>query len=155
MDNEKLAFIAGGFLPLLQNLPAGASGNWGKMNGQQMVEHVTGFFAVSTGKIKFPLVTPIEQLPKFKAFLYSDKAFRENTVAPMLPETPLPVRFSTMDGSLAALDKEVKNFIEQFSSNDQLIRMHPVFGDLNFEEWVLLHHKHVTHHLKQFGLIVV
>jgi hypothetical protein len=31
--------------------------------------------------------------------------------------------------------------------------LHPAFGDLNFTEWVQLHHKHVTHHLKQFGLI--
>jgi len=31
--------------------------------------------------------------------------------------------------------------------------LHPVFGELNFEEWILLHYKHVTHHLKQFGLI--
>ncbi|TXH28993.1 MAG: DUF1569 domain-containing protein, partial [Cyclobacteriaceae bacterium] len=30
---------------------------------------------------------------------------------------------------------------------------HPVFGALNFDEWILLHYKHVTHHSRQFGLI--
>lgn len=29
----------------------------------------------------------------------------------------------------------------------------PVLGDLNFEEWIMLHYKHVMHHAKQFGLI--
>jgi hypothetical protein len=30
---------------------------------------------------------------------------------------------------------------------------HPVFGPLNFNEWILLHHKHMTHHARQFGLM--
>lgn len=153
MDKDKLVFITTGFMPLLINLPANTKGHWGKMNAQQMVEHVTGFFAISTGKIKFPLVTPVENLPKMRAFLYSDKPFRENTVAPVLPEEPLPVRFADMELSIAALDKEIKLFVKHFTEDDALIRMHPVFGELNFEEWVLLHHKHVTHHARQFGLL--
>jgi len=99
------------------------------------------------------LVTPEEQLPKFKAFLYSDKEFRENTKAPVLPEEPSPVRFATMPESINDLDNDVQSFIHLFSNNDQLKTMHPVFGELNYEEWVLLHYKHVTHHLRQFGLM--
>ena len=38
-----------------------------------------------------------------------------------------------------------------FKNNPAAKTSHPVFGDLDFEEWVLLHYKHVTHHLKQFG----
>ena len=41
MNIDKLNFVASGFLPLLNNLDAGAKGKWGKMNGQQMVEHLT------------------------------------------------------------------------------------------------------------------
>ena len=33
--------------------------------------------------------------------------------------------------------------------------LHPVFGELNFEEWALLHYKHVTHPLRRFGLLLV
>ena len=152
MNQEKFNFISAEFIPLLNALPADAVGKWGKMNGQQMVEHVAGFFKVSTGKIKFPLVTPAEHLPKYKEFLNSDREFRENTKAPVLPEEPLPVRFATMTESANELDKDIKEFVDLFSNNDQLKTMHPVFGELNFDEWVLLHYKHVTHHLKQFGL---
>ena len=153
MNQEKLHFLSAQFIPLLNNLPAGAIGKWGKMNGQQMVEHVAGFFKVSTGKIKFPLVTPVKHLPKYKEFLNSDKEFRENTKAPVLPEEPLPLRFATMAEAISELDNDVHEFIHLFSNNAQLKIMHPVFGELNYEEWVLLHYKHVTHHLKQFGLM--
>jgi hypothetical protein len=152
MNQEKFNFISVEFVPLLNALPAGAVGKWGKMNAQQMVEHVVGFFKVSTGKIKFPLVTPVEHLPKYIEFLNSDKEFRENTKAPVLPEEPLPVRYATMAKSTNELAKDIKEFVDLFSNNDQLKTMHPVFGELNFDEWVLLHYKHVTHHLKQFGL---
>lgn len=152
MNQEKFDFISVDFIPLLNALQADAAGKWGKMNGQQMVEHVAGFFKVSTGKIKFPLVTPVEHLPKYKEFLNSDKEFRENTKAPVLPEEPLPVRYATMTESINELARDIKEFVDKFSNNDQLKTMHPVFGELNFDEWVLLHYKHVTHHLKQFGL---
>ncbi len=153
MDQDKLNFISSEFIPLLNKLPADTLGKWGKMNGQQMVEHVAGFFKVSTGKIIFPLVTPAEHLPKFKEFLLSDKAFRENTKAPVLPEEPLPIRFATMQEAITQLDNEIKEFVLLFNNNDQLKTEHPVFGELNFDEWILLHYKHVTHHLKQFGLV--
>ncbi len=152
MDERKLNFITNGLVPLLKNLPPGAMGKWGKMNGQQMVEHVSDFFKVSTGKINFPLVTPAEHLPKYKEFLLSEKEFRENTKAPVLPEEPFPVRCSSMKESVVELKKEIVDFISMFEKEPGLITQHPVFGNLNFEEWVLLHYKHVLHHAKQFGL---
>ena len=153
MTDAKKAFLKNDFLLLINKLNGDEKAKWGKMNAQQMIEHISGFFKVSTGKIKFPLVTPIEHLQKYKEFLNSDKEFRENTKAPVLPEEPLPVRFATMDESINDLDDDVKEFIHLFNNNAQLKTLHPVFGELNYEEWVLLHYKHVTHHLKQFGLM--
>ena len=155
MNQEKFNFLKNKFLPLLKNLPADAKGKWGKMNGQQMVEHVSGFFAVSYEKLKFPLVTPVEHLPKYKEFLMSEKEFRENTKAPdnVLPDEPTPLRNASMDEAIKALEKSVHYFFTYFSENPDKKTLHPVFGELNFAEWVQLHHKHVIHHLKQFGLI--
>lgn len=153
MDQAKADFIKNKFIPLLRSLSFDAKGKWGKMNGQQMVEHVAGFFKVSTNKVHFPLVTPAEHLPKFKAFLLSDKEFRENTKAPVLPEEPAPMHFVNMEDAVADLENEVKYFFDRFENEQGLITQHPVFGDLNFDEWILLHYKHVMHHLKQFGLL--
>src|SRR5437868_7786124 len=99
MNQEKLNFLTKEAFSILKDLPADAKGKWGKMNGQQMVEHVSGFFSVSSGKIIFPLVTPAEHLPKYKEFLLSDKEFRENTKAPgnIVPEEPVATRTASID----------------------------------------------------------
>src|SRR4051812_26622105 len=107
MDKQKLEFLSYRLVPLLRELPSDTVMKWGKMNAQQMVEHLSGFFRVSTNKLHFPLLTPADQLPAFKAFLYSDKAFRENTRAPVLPEEPLPVQFANYSDSVNDLEKEV------------------------------------------------
>ena len=155
MDIEKLNFIKTEFVPKVKSLAADAAGKWGKMNGQQMAEHVTAFFNVSIEKIKFPLVTPDEHLPKFKEFLLSDKQFRENTKAPtdVIGEEPLPLRYENMEQAVDKLAASIENFETYFNNNPGKKTMHPVFGELNFEEWILLHYKHVTHHLRQFGLL--
>jgi hypothetical protein len=154
MYQDKLDFLLKGYIPVLKTLPADAAGRWGKMNGQQMVEHVSDFFKVSANKLHFPLVTPAEHLPKFKAFLLSDKEFRENTKAPVtvLGEEPLPLRFKNMEEAIADLQISISEFTDHFKDDSIKTTVHPVFGELNFEEWILLHHKHIIHHLKQFGL---
>jgi hypothetical protein len=153
MTAEKKAFIKNDLLNLLQQLKGDEKGKWGKMNAWQMVEHLSAFFKVSTGKIHFPLTTPAEHLPRYKEFLMSDKEFRENTKAPVLPEEPLPLQYSTMDEALDHLGKSVDDFFYFFKDDPTKTTLHPAFGELNFDEWIQLHHKHVTHHLKQFGLI--
>ncbi len=155
MDAQKFSFITTDYIPLLKSLPAEAIGNWGKMNAQQMIEHVAAFFLVSAEKIKFPLVTPLEHLPKYKEFLLSDKQFRENTKAPtgIIGEEALPLRYANMEEALENLGRAIKAFEDYFKDNAERKTVHPVFGELNFEEWVLLHYKHVMHHSRQFGLV--
>jgi hypothetical protein len=154
MQEQKLAFIENDFFSLLNNITADTKANWGKMNAQQMIEHVVAFFNVSTGKIKFDLVTPEEHLPKFKEFLLSDKQFRENTKAPgnVIGEEPLPLQYKTFEEAVSKLHEAVEYFENYFKADPAKRTMHPVFGLLNFDEWVLLHYKHVTHHLRQFGI---
>ncbi len=153
MDQGKAAFVQAGFVSLLADLSPDKPALWGKMNAQQMVEHVTDFFMISTGKLHVPLVTPAEHLPKFKEFLLSDKQFRENTKAPVLPEEPLPVRKPDLTSAIQKLKTTIEGFFTFFSDDPGKKTLHPVFGELNFEEWILLHYKHVTHHARQFGLL--
>ena len=155
MDTQKLQFVIKESLPLFKNIKGDAIGNWGIMNGQQMLEHVAAFFAVSVGKIKFDLVTPLEHLPKYRDFLFSDKEFRENTKAPLsvIGEETLPLRYASMEEALENLIKSIIDFENYFKVDAEKKTLHPVFGELNFEEWVLLHYKHVRHHLRQFGMM--
>ena len=153
MTDAKKAFLKDDLLLLVNKLKGDEKAKWGKMNAQQMIEHVSAFFKVSTQKILFPLTTPAEHLPKYKEFLLSEKEFKENTKAPVLPEEPLPLRYSGMHQALDELRKSVADFFEFFKNDPAKKTLHPAFGELNFDEWVQLHHKHVIHHLKQFGLI--
>lgn len=155
MNNEKFAFITTTFPVLIKAASPTTEANWGKMNFQQMVEHVTDFFKVSSNKIQLPLISPAEHLPKLKEFLLSDKPFRENTKAPaaIIPDEPLPVRNETIEIAIGKLEKQIHDFVVYFEQNQAAVTIHPVFGALNFEEWILLHYKHVQHHSKQFGLI--
>lgn len=153
MTEEKKHFLKSDLFLLLSKLKGDEKGKWGKMNAQQMIEHLSGFFKVSTQKIHFPLTTPAEHLPRYKEFLMSKKEFKENTKAPVLPEDPLPLQFSSMEEAMNDLEKSVEDFFDFFKDDPSKTTLHPAFGELNFDEWVQLHHKHVTHHLKQFGLI--
>lgn len=155
MDEQKLRFITKDCIPLFESLSADATGKWGNMNAQEMVEHVGTVFVVSTGKIKFNLTTPVEYLPKYMEFLYSEKEFRENTKAPgqLMGENPMPLKYADMNQALGKLAEAIAYFQDYFKGDAGKRSMHPVFGELNYEEWVLLHYKHVTHHLRQFGLM--
>ncbi len=150
---EKYSFIREVLLPLLHSLPADRSARWGKMNAQQMVEHLSDFFRLSAAQIQMPLVTPEEQLPRYRAFLHSDKPFRENTKVPVLPDEPLPVRHSSLPRALEELQESVQAFVTLFEQNPGFSSIHPVFGELNQADWIQLHYKHVTHHLRQFDLL--
>lgn len=154
MDHFKFNFLKSDFIPLLEKIDSTTKPLWGKMNPQQMLEHVSDFFKVSTDKLHIPFVTVPEHLPKYREFLMSEKEFRENTKAPVLPEDPLPVRMVDIIEARNELEHEVKDFFDFFKHDPEKTTQHPVFGDLNFSEWILLHYKHVKHHLKQFGIII-
>jgi oxepin-CoA hydrolase/3-oxo-5,6-dehydrosuberyl-CoA semialdehyde dehydrogenase len=130
-------------------------GIWGKMNAQQTVEHLADFFKLSIGEIEFPLSVPEEHLPKMKEFLYSEKMFRENTKAPLnvMPEEPVAEKQPSYEAAIFALESAIHNFTVHFEENETTTTLHPAFGWLNREGWILLHYKHIHHHLRQFNLI--
>jgi hypothetical protein len=155
MHEEKILFLKEEMFMLMRPLSEQSPAQWGKMNAQQMTEHLTDFFNVSVEKIIFPLITPPEHLAKYREFLYSDKAFRENTKAPaeVLGEVPLPLRAATLQDAKDKLKKTVEYFFQYFDAEPGKETMHPVFGMLSYSEWLMLHYKHVKHHLRQFNLI--
>lgn len=151
--NPKLLFLQNELPALLLTLSSNKKGNWGVMNGQQMVEHLTDTFKIASCKTLLARVTPEAHIEKMKAFAVSEKPFRENTDNPLLDKIPPPPRHITMAASVAELKSEIDYFVEYFSESPSAITKNPFFGDLNFHENILLLYKHVMHHLKQFNLI--
>jgi hypothetical protein len=136
----------------LKTIPADAERRWGKMNVQQMIEHMSDSVRMANGKFVNPLVTPEENVPKMQAFLMSEKPFRENTPNNLLSETPLPPRNTTMNETIEELQNEIDDFFLFFKDDKNKTFLNPFFGQLNFDMWVQLLHKHAMHHLRQFGV---
>ena len=127
---------------------------WGKMSPQHMLEHVSALFYLARSPEKGFCVTPPDKLDKARAFLYDDeKTFRPNTVAPGLPAEPLPLRFDSFDTARDKLLGSIEAFYAYFAAHPGVETLHPIFGALSLEDWERFHHKHLTHHFRQFGLI--
>lgn len=155
MNFEKENFLRSRFVPLLQQLKTETQPQWGKMNVQQMIEHFTDVMMVASGKIRLPVVTPPEKLPRYQEFMMSEKQFKENTKSPVLPEEPLPLKKHTKEAAIGKLKEELIYFFEVFENDPRLKTTHPVFGELDFEANIQILHKHALHHLRQFGINVL
>jgi hypothetical protein len=154
MNFEKENFLRTKLISLLQKLDTNTSPLWGKMSARQMIEHMIDVMMVANGKIKLPIVTPADRLPKFREFMMSEKPFKENTKSPVLGEEPVPLKKHTKEAAIGKLQEEIIYFFEAFEKNPALKTTHPVFGELDFEMNIQILHKHALHHLRQFGVTV-
>jgi hypothetical protein len=153
IEMEKLALIKTGFPEMVRTLNPTQMGKWGKMNTIQMVEHMSESIRVANGKLPLELQQSAEQTAKNRSFMLSEKPFRENTPNPLLPNLPPDSKHRDLESALTEYVSEVNAFLSHFSDRPELKVTNPFFGDLNFDEWVHLLHKHVSHHLRQFNLI--
>jgi len=80
MNAEKEQFLRHRLVALLKQIPSDTPPQWGKMSLQQMIEHFADSVRVASGKtVHTDIVTPEEHLDKMRAFMMSDKPFKENT----------------------------------------------------------------------------
>lgn len=148
----KAAFLKNEFVNALAEIAPDTKGLWGKMNVQQMIEHMSFSFRQANGKDKYSLLTPEENVPKMQAFLMSDKPFKENTPNPIIGNDTIPEKNATVQDALHELQTEINDFFAVFDTQPDAVITNPFFGNLNYEMWVQLLYKHSLHHLKQFGI---
>ena len=155
MNFEKENFLRTKLISLLQKLNTDTPPRWGKMNARQMIEHMIDVVMVANGKIKLPIVTPPDKLPRLQEFMMSEKPFKENTKSQVLGEEPVPLKKQTKEAAIGKLQEEIIYFFEVFEKNPALRTTHPVFGELDLEMNIQILHKHALHHLRQFGIDVI
>lgn len=150
---SKTQFLKAQLVPTIAAISPEFKPLWGKMNLQQMAEHMSREgLQVANGKLPHELVTPPEHLERMQSFLMSDKPFKENTPNSLMSLEPLPLKHPDMDAALAELQMEIDDFFQVYENEPGKSIMNPFFGNLNFEMQVQLLHKHALHHLKQFGV---
>ncbi len=153
MENiqQKADFLKNEYTKILTKLDEHAPRKWGKMNVQQMIEHMAEYVRIASGKAVLPSVTPEDKLPRMQGFLASEKPFPENTPNQLMPETPAPVKHGTKQDAVNELQTEIDDFFAAHQNDPDKKTPNPFFGTLDFEQQVQLLYKHSTHHLRQFG----
>lgn len=154
MLEKKIVFLKEEVVPLLHKLRPLQKGNWGKMDAQQMVEHLEDVCKVANGKIALQLInTDPKGLAAARDFLATELPFQENTRVPVMPEEPRPHKYTTLQEGIEKVAKELDLVLEVYTANPSLQLMHPIFGSLDQELQIRYLYKHVYHHLRQFGLV--
>jgi len=151
---EKIHFLKSDYLPALSTLAPDTARLWGKMNVQQMVEHMADYMRIANGKTILPIAIDEAIVPRMQAFLATEKPMRENTPNSLLPDEPPAVKHPTLQAAIAELELEIRDFFSAYEAQPSLQLVHPFFGVLGYEQQVQLLFKHCTHHLRQFGVTI-
>lgn len=151
----KVKFLKKDYVPLLQKIALDTTPIWGKMNLQQMIEHMSEYVRIGYGNTDLGLVTPEDRVEKMQEWLKTEKPFKENTANSLMPETPTPARYATVRESIAELQSELNNFFHEFDTTKKKYVLNPFFGELDYGQAIQLLYKHSVHHLRQFGVEVV
>jgi hypothetical protein len=122
---------------------------WGKMNPQQMVEHLVDQVQWTNGKKVASCDANAEESEKQKQWMiYSDAEIPKNV---FLEDLPVEFQFNSMETAINQLMIELDDFDHYFEVPG-ITAVHGGFGAMNHQEWLIWHGKHFGHHLKQFNL---
>lgn len=128
--------------------------NWGLMNVQQMLEHLVFPLNFAIAENPVTQVTPEDKLPRQREFLISEYGMPKNFKTPFLPiDKTVPLICKNLEDSKNLLKETIVKFLEVINASDFTTKLHPVFGQLDKQQWLVFQYKHFTHHFSQFSLL--
>ncbi|MBS1634377.1 MAG: hypothetical protein JST26_00550 [Bacteroidetes bacterium] len=149
---NKESFFTQHYIAKLKQIHEAETGEWGVLSPQGMVEHMTNSIGEAWGRIPRTLISPADQVQRFREFALSDKEFKPNTKNVLMSEEPAPLRHATLAEAIREIETEIGNMVHYHRRNPGATFMNPFFGEFNYEEWLHLLHKHAVHHLRQFRI---
>lgn len=126
---------------------------FGKMNAQQMIEHLSAITKIANENWKVDVFVSDEKTARRKPFLDTDNELEIGFKPTLLAEEPNALKFNSIEEAIDDLISQIQLFVKVFEDNPSKTVVHPFFGELNFDYWKKFHTKHFTHHFKQFSLI--
>jgi len=143
-ENDTKAILA-----RIDNLKSDSPGLWGKMTVDQMLAHCTAGFEMASGKknLPRPFLTGIIGFLLKKVYS-NEQPFRKNS-----PTAPSLIITDHRD--FEAEKQKLKSAVIDFQAGGEkkcTTHPHPFFGKLTPTEWSIGVHKHLDHHLRQFGV---
>ncbi len=132
----------------VDNLKPTSQRLWGKMEVAQMLAHCSKTLEAATGQKNLPRTFIGKVLGGiFKRTYSNEKPFEKNS--------PTNYYFKTTDQRNFETERQkVKEFIQEFQTGGEskcTTHPHPFFGKLTPTQWSIGMHKHLDHHLRQFG----
>ncbi len=139
---------------LLNNLTENTQAQWGLMMPQNMIEHLAKTLQYTNGKREIAQRTTEQEANAAKqALIYTDMEIPKGLKSPLAGELPDLFEFADLNEAKRNLNNELNDFESYFAGNPGAAPMQPRLGRLTYQEWIIFHSKHFTHHFKQFGLI--
>lgn len=128
----------------LEKLQPNTPPKWGKFTVGKMVKHCADGVRMAMGELPVQPKRGPFRLPIIKHLIIFVIPWPQGapTAPELIPQT---------DPSLPVAIAELKSALLRLRSVDQLVP-HPAFGKLSRFTWGSLIHKHLDHHLKQFGV---
>ena len=139
---------------IIDNVRGDEPANWGLMNVHQMLEHL--LFPLNFAITEFPILmlTPEEKLPRQREFLISEYGMPKNFKTPFLPiDKTVPLIKQDLEDSKFLLKETIQQFLNVINASGFITKLHPVFGQLDKQQWLTFQYKHFSHHFMQFGLL--
>lgn len=128
----------------IQGLRPDTQRRWGRMSVDQMLWHLNQALLTSLGQLQ---TTPMPIRPRFVA----------RTVALNLPWPrglrTLPEYVAMSHHDFASEHRRHLQMLEDFARRPLAgpWPVHPIIGPITGREWSRVQHKHIDHHLRQFG----
>ena len=153
MKTELNTFFSTTVPSALEELQADTKSHWGKMTAPQMLTHL-----IQSSKmihLENPkLIIKEKYIEKAIAFLYTDKPLAKGIEAPKNLgyhfDDEIIEEIEVIKIKLITSTHAMLSFLSQ---NTDFQAIHPFFGELNSQQWLLFQKKHFSHHLSQFGLL--
>jgi Protein of unknown function (DUF1569) len=121
---------------------------WGKMNVSQMLAHLNDALRMTFGElpVKDKYIPLLRSFPFKQLVLYVVPFPKGAATAPEL--------LSRAPDSFESERAQCKALFGRFADTSGALRLaqHPIFGPLTPSQMGTLVHKHVDHHLRQFGV---
>ena len=133
----------------IESLRPDAPRAWGKMNVAQAMSHCALALEAATGDatLRSPFVARLIG-PFFKSWILGPKPFSKDS--PTHPQLVLKDATCDFDRERARLLGIVRKFHDQGPASAAKYR-HAFVQKLTGDEWGVVQHKHLDHHLRQFG----
>lgn len=138
-----------GLIERVKSLTGDETPSWGKMNVNQMVSHL-----VQAGDLPFEASVPdrssfMSRTVLKPLILYVLPMPKEVKTSPEMNQQEKGRKPQDLESDKAALVDSI-NKLGTLPLDHKCLD-HPFFGKMSAKEWAVIAHKHINHHLTQFG----